>query len=182
MDYYVIETSAGNLINWQTATEKDNNKYNVWRSFNPTKAFTKIVEIYSKGSGLNPTNYSFFDSLSYHQKLVYYRVVQVDFDGETVSTSVIRLKRKMSKVDAFTVFPKPQRAGEITFLLHPAREKKQVFFDLKNNAGNTLFTEEGPLQDIAEVISLKLALIPAGMYFIYLHSTGVAKVIKWIKD
>ena len=150
MDYYVIETSAGNLINWQTATEKDNNKYKLWRSFNPTKAFTKIGEIYSKGSGLNPTNYSFLDSLPYHQELVYYRVVQVDFDGEMASTSVIRLKRKMSKVDAFTVFLKPHRAGEITFLLHPAWEKKQGFIDVKNNAINTLFTEEGSLQDIAK--------------------------------
>jgi len=63
LDFNAKEISDGNLISWQTATEKNNNKYKVWRSFKLTRTFEQIGEILSKGNGLIPTNYSFLDTL-----------------------------------------------------------------------------------------------------------------------
>jgi|GEM_PF-1851943 len=182
VDFYAQEINAGNLISWKTATEKNNNKYKVWRSFNPTRTFEQIGEIFSKGNAIIPTNYSFLDTLIYHQELVYYRVDQVDYDGKTASTSVVRLKRRMSTGSIFNVFPNPHLGGNISFQLHPSWKKKRGTIDIKNNAGNTLFSEEGLLLDIAAMIPLKIEVFPAGMYFIYVQVKGASKVIKWIKD
>ncbi len=71
-------------INWSTASEINNNKYEVQRS-NAGKNFTTIGSLKGAGTSNNINNYTFNDE-NPAAGTNYYRLKQYDFDG-TISTS-----------------------------------------------------------------------------------------------
>ena len=71
-------------INWTTATEFNNEKFNIERSVNGYEWET-IGEVAGSGDSQHEINYSFVDQDAhlYAGSVIYYRIKQYDFDGRT---------------------------------------------------------------------------------------------------
>jgi Secretion system C-terminal sorting domain len=154
------------VLNWQTASEKDNAGFTIERSTNGTN-FTSIGTVKGNGTTSNVSNYTFTDNAPL-TGLNYYRLRQADFNG----------KESVSKVAAVTF-------GKSTGLYI----KNTLVHDVMDiTVGDT---EKGPLSifnisgqlvysiNVEGTQRLNLSHLSAGMYIIRLNS-GEAK--RFVKD
>jgi hypothetical protein len=79
------------LLSWTTASELDNDRFEIERSFD-ARSFERVGRERGQGSSTRPTAYRFTDAGAGRQghALAYYRLRQVDTDG-TVSWSPVRV-------------------------------------------------------------------------------------------
>lgn len=96
------------LVDWQTASEKDNKGFYVQRSING-KDFKDLTFVEGKGTTSNQVSYEFVDE-EYWSGTAYYRLKQVDYNGKTTLTKVVSVERNFTNLP-FTLYPNPSRAG-----------------------------------------------------------------------
>ena len=132
---------------WRTASEKNNDHFDVERSLNGTD-FEKIGQMKGQGTTTSPTAYTLTDAGigAKVNSAVYYRLQQVDADG-TVSFSPVRTVVFSHSLPAtFTIAPNPARENTAVDLRSmPVGTYQLSLFDatgrllrqVKANGGNT---------------------------------------------
>jgi hypothetical protein len=91
------------VLNWATATEKDNRGFAVERSAD-AKTFTTVMTVVGAGNSSNRLDYSAVDARPM-AGLSYYRLKQTDLDGKTVFTPVVAVR--IGKGGEFSLYPNP---------------------------------------------------------------------------
>lgn len=79
IEFKVESTNFGNLIEWTTLSEINNDYFEVQKSLDG-KEFTTISTVTGSGNSIEINNYSYADNNKEIQ--VYYRLKQVDFNGD----------------------------------------------------------------------------------------------------
>ncbi|MFT6745968.1 MAG: hypothetical protein ACJAZ2_000306, partial [Glaciecola sp.] len=92
-----------NTLNWSTAAEINNDRFDIERSENGL-IWDKITEVYGQGNTSTQHDYSYFDKNAECDNC-YYRLKQVDFDGEYEYSGAILLVVERKK--GFNVYPNP---------------------------------------------------------------------------
>ncbi|MGB1216231.1 MAG: T9SS type A sorting domain-containing protein, partial [Saprospiraceae bacterium] len=95
-----------NVLNWETASEQNNSHFNIERSLDGIN-FEKIGTVNGSGNSSEVLNYSFEDDKPV--SLAYYRLMQVDFDGEFEYSSTIKIKRELRGLAFGIVSPNPTK-------------------------------------------------------------------------
>lgn len=126
VDLGAIQRETENVIYWKTSSEKDNDYFEVQRSFDGI-VYSTIGTIEGQGTTQDETDYWFPDTDVRNGK-VYYRLVQYDFDGMKQTSQVITLNRNMTTVGMQSIYPNP--AGDAAF----------VEVNLKTLVGNATLT------------------------------------------
>jgi len=100
------------LLKWRTASEKNNDHFDVERSLNGTE-FVKIGQVNGQGNSTASTDYSLTDAGigTRVSGLVYYRLRQVDTDGTTSFSPVRTVSFSKAVAPAFVLFPNPATAS-----------------------------------------------------------------------
>ena len=81
--------SSGVVLTWTTASEINNNGFEIERS-NDGENFFRVGFVKGAGTTTEPQTYSFIDKLDYSGvKTYHYRLRQVDFDGRTQFSDVV---------------------------------------------------------------------------------------------
>ena len=75
------------LVEWTTATEKNNDYFSLERSDDAIN-FTEIARVAGAGNSIEPLDYSYTD-YGIHSGDNYYRLVQVDYDGTRTASEII---------------------------------------------------------------------------------------------
>jgi hypothetical protein len=96
---------AGNQLNWSTASETNNDFFELERSSNGTE-FSKIAFVEGNGTSTSIINYSYFDDAP-SNSINYYRLKQFDFDGAFTYSNLIEIKRNATGNTSVSVFPNP---------------------------------------------------------------------------
>jgi hypothetical protein len=96
------------LVDWQTANELENKGFYVQRSTNG-KDFEDLTFVIGKGTTSNISYYEFIDE-EYWSGIAYYRLAQLDNNGEINLTKVISIERNFINLP-FVLYPNPNRAG-----------------------------------------------------------------------
>lgn len=126
VDLGAIQRETENVIYWKTSSEKDNDYFEVQRSFDGI-VYSTIGIIEGQGTTQDEMDYWFPDTDVRNGK-VYYRLVQNDFDGMKQTSQVITLNRNMTTVGMQSIYPNP--AGDAAF----------VEVNLKTLVGNATIT------------------------------------------
>lgn len=92
------------LLTWATATELNNWKFEVMRSTDGVN-FTKIGEVAGMGTTNEEQYYRFVDADVVSSKVIYYKLKQIDYDGEFEYSPIRTIERK-SAADML-VYPNP---------------------------------------------------------------------------
>jgi hypothetical protein len=81
-------------INWQTETEYNTAGYNIYRSDRPDEGYTKINDllIAAEGNATTGANYSFIDKDVPADAEFFYRLEDIEYDGEKKSHPPIAAK------------------------------------------------------------------------------------------
>ena len=120
-DYYVITPVPVDLIsftgklvgsdvqlNWATASELNNDRFEVERRFEGETEFTTIGEVDGNGNSQEVLNYQFLDNNNnWPTEVAYYRLRQVDFDGAFEHTQIVAIAKE-GTFDA-RVYPNPTK-------------------------------------------------------------------------
>ena len=95
---------SNNILEWTTSSEINNNYFIVQASNNSGSEFIDIGIVQGSGNSTTIKNYSFIDKYPTN-KLTFYRLKQVDFDGQSDITNVIAVKKTNN--GNINIYPNP---------------------------------------------------------------------------
>ncbi len=161
--------SAGVKLNWSTATELNNDYFEVQRSPDG-QAFAAIGRTQGAGTTSTGATYTFTDSRPL-AGAAYYRLRQVDHDG-TEAFSAVAAVTSSAKPEA-TFFPNP---GSTAITL-PAGAGQPIEYHIYTITGRTILTGR-----VAGGTSLDVQQIPAGLYLLELSTNGQRNVQRFVRQ
>lgn len=95
-------TNNGTLVSWSTASEFNSDYFELQRSANAND-WTSVATIKAAG---NSTTAHTYQQLDLNGRTMYYRIKQVDLDGDFTFTNIIRTNCEAKKMD-MTIYPVP---------------------------------------------------------------------------
>lgn len=175
---------AENHLNWITATEVNNDYFEVQRSKDALN-FETIGQVEGNGTVSTESNYSFIDEDPF-TGTNFYRLKQVDFDGTTDFSEIISLDVAASNDIAknnLELWPNPAtdliKIGGLKSI-ESSEEVTLVIFDMQGieRYRTTFLAKE------ADQIEIVIAEFESGMYFAELRSTnnGLIESIDFVKQ
>ncbi len=167
---------AVNILEWATATERNNREFAIERSTNGVD-FQQIGSVKGNGNSLTVKNYSFTDDAA-PLSIGYYRLRQIDFDGrETVSKALTIARNGSGKVGMSKVYP-TATSDYLNVEMTTAGNTSLMITDLMGRVVSTkqLGDSNGSLLQRIDVSNLS-----NGMYFITLHSGSTSLTEKFEK-
>ncbi len=170
---------------WSTSEERNNKGFELERSLDGQN-FEKIAWIDGMGTTTRKTEYTFDDFKVEYNKLYYYRVKQVDFDGKYTYSNVASASIK-NNTEGFSAYLFPNPASNTLTLSVNSPVEQNLTFRIFDVAGK-LVVEQTDIQlskgqqeiDMNSFIN-KLAL---GTYYVIIapQTSGTAVTIRLIKN
>lgn len=151
------------ILSWVTSSEINNSHFDVERSFDAL-IFKKEGEVAGSGNSIINRNYCFIDEFT-NAKVTYYRLKQVDFNGDFAYSNVINLERKtLNSTSKISIYPNP---GDCSVNIDGLTEKALIY----DAVGRVVLTiSENGIFDVSD--------LNAGIYFIK-TSTETVRFIKY---
>ena len=159
-------------LNWQTATETDNDYFTVERSTNQDN-WTGIKKVKGAGNSTDLNSYEATDE-SPVNGTSYYRIRQTDFNGNT-TYSETRSVRIESNRGSISVFPVPNSGNRIN--LNGISEYRNQELSIINAAGAMVHSTG------LTNATIELPAMTKGVYFLRIKdkSTGEATTLRYVK-
>lgn len=161
-----------NKLLWTTATEINNDYFELERSYDAIN-FEKISEVDGAGNSSNILNYYQIDySFNRTNPVSYYRLKQVDFDGQFSYSNIVALQND-TKMGEILIYPNP--ANNYLNLTH-SNDELTVF---------QIYSIEGKLisqGDFKSSHQIDLNFFSSGTYLIKLISQNIVHQQKFIKQ
>ena len=153
------------MLSWATASEKNNNHFEIQKSNNGTQ-FQTIGQVKGSGTNLSGAVYNFEDKTP-SVGVSYYRLKQVDTDGTYAYTTVRSILFGKSKIAVFSTIAKERISLTVS-------DDQIVPFDIINLNGQTVLAGKAIGQHTIDISGLN-----SGMYFI---RTEGGEVTRFVKD
>jgi len=96
-------------LDWQTASEENNEGFEVQRS-NNGEEWEVLDFVEGNGTTLEVQNYTYTDEESF-AGVNYYRLKQIDFDGQFEYSEIVNISQKISNISIIEIFPNPVTDG-----------------------------------------------------------------------
>jgi hypothetical protein len=155
------------LLTWSTASEENSDYFTIERSVDGEN-FSVIGQVKAAGSSQSLLEYEFVDVNAFHsQQFYYYRLKEVDMDGEIMYTDLRFVQMDQLKANHIVVFPNP--FSEVLNVFIPNNyiaEDTQIFVSDELNRVITSYPVEH------ETTSLVLIDLAKGMYLISVFTEG----------
>lgn len=151
--------SNATLIEWGTAVEKNNDRFEIQKS-KTGHTFETIGTVQGAGNSAETLSYTFED-YEKNRSTVYYRIKQIDFDSEYSYSDVIHTAAPKSDV---VVSPNPVKAGARLDIHH---DEALTYYSLSTSQGDVV--QQGDLQ--TNTITLPESIIP-GLYILRIKTTN----------
>lgn len=166
-----------NILNWSTATERNNREFAIERSLNGVD-FDNIGSVKGSGNSSIVRNYTFTDKVP-PLSIAYYRLRQIDFDGiETVSKTVTVSRNGISKVAITKAYPSVT-TDYLTLELSTNGNTSLIVSDLTGR----VITTKSLGDSIGSLIqNLDVSQLAKGLYFVTLQSGDTRLTEKFQKQ
>lgn len=159
-------------LNWQTATETDNDYFTVERSTNQTN-WVALKKIKGAGNSTDLKSYEATDD-SPMTGTSYYRIKQTDFNGNA-TYSEIRSVRIESTRKSLSVFPVPNVGNTVT--INGIGDYRAHELYVVNAAGSTIYSTG------LSNATVELPSLAKGIYFLRIKDkqSGEATTLRYVK-
>ncbi len=158
------------LLDWVTLAEVNNDKFLIEFSTDGFQ-FETIEELKGQGTTNNPTSYQYRHKavMTLYRGDLYYRLLQIDFDGTSTYSEIIVINSNYQE-DDFMMFPNPASKQDEVFLSGLAIENIKIF-----SLTRSLITERNYVS--ADRVSLPTTGLSGGVYFVVVNNTQKLKLI-----
>jgi len=164
------EIYSGVEVTWSTASELNNERFEIQRSFTGTD-YRTIGTIAGRGTVNEVSNYSFLDTEAPANQL-YYRIRQVDFDGTESFSPTVRVNGLQQKAH-LSVVPNPSTSS---FAIDGIQSGELV------RVCNMLGQEILERNDISSDTQLDVSSWPEGVYTVQVQSINGMEVFRLVKN
>lgn len=183
------------VLFWGTATEVNNYGFEVERRM-PQTVWTNVGFVLGSGNSNSPKSYFFEDSTDLQTSTYYYRLKQIDNDGQskysdTDTISVItKLENEANSLSVFSLeqnFPNPfNPSTRIQYSVVSSQHLSLKVFDIIGNEIAILANEEQSIGnytvifDATNNLQLTTNPLPSGVYFYQLRAGNFVQTKKMI--
>ncbi len=161
------------LLRWSTENENRLSRYELQRALAPNGNFATVFT--TTPANLASNNYSFRDGELLTSQVVYYRLKIVDADGKITYSIIVPLALERDQLQ-ITLYPNPAHSQLRILLTQATSEANIIIYDLSGRAVQRTGNLNGNL------LQLNIAKLPAGTYYLKLHSAGSERMFHFIKQ
>ncbi len=172
INFYAVNNKDNVLLSWSTASEQNNDYFNVERSVNGSE-FIAIGQVKGAGNTNGATVYSFTDEEVSFGKILY-RLAQYDFDGTLTYSNVIAV----SNDNPITVSVAPNPFTTETDLIISSLISEKADIKVMDLTGRTVYQVSG---NSNEKISLGSTL-GTGVYLVQIFLQGSVQNFRIVKQ
>ncbi|WP_293010955.1 glycine-rich domain-containing protein [Mongoliibacter sp.] len=175
------------MVSWATAKEWENSHFEVERSIDNVKSFTKLGEVEGIGYTDDRSDYSFKDNdLPLRGGMAYYRLKQVDFSGTYAYSEIVGVRIPSMNVTngVWRAFPNPTKGNKLTIDLVNAQEytNEKITARLVSSLVGSSLIEGKNIREVSEKLSDKLQASPNGLYIIEVYWGEKREYLKVLKN
>ncbi len=180
LNFFGKAQANGNLLQWATATETDNDFFTLQRATNNANEFTDIATIKGAGNSITTLYYSHLDANA-PNGLSYYRLLQTDFNGTTTASNIITINRLNECSQHLTVMPVP--ASDWVNISFSADTEGMARIDLFDVAGKLVMTQNMNISSTAiNQTTLSVVNLAQGMYLLSVTTPNAQQTSKLLKQ
>jgi hypothetical protein len=176
LDFKGKYVNQQSVLSWVTASEKNNDYFILERS-EDAREFTQMGKIDGAGNSNSFLNYQFIDIKPINQ-VAYYRLKQVDFDGQYSYSQVIALRNNQKVNTEIKAYPNPSD-GNFLVTNIPFQAGDSFVCQVFNMQGEVL-KKDLHISDASGNLLLQLNELPNGVYWVSLtngYTTVSTRVI-----
>ncbi|MEM7297923.1 MAG: T9SS type A sorting domain-containing protein, partial [Bacteroidota bacterium] len=156
------------LVQWETASEINNDYFEIERSYQGAQEFEVISKIQGNGTTNSPRSYSWTDSPSMLQSEIHYRLKQVDYDGTYEYFEPVRVEMENAIDQKVVAYP------------NPANQRVNLRWSVSKDRRLQLFNVSGALvksfaERVIQQTTLNLKDLPRGVYYLNVLEEGNLK-------
>lgn len=178
-----------NVLEWETATEKNNNHFIIERAAPSTLpreedlTWEAIGKVKGAGNSNTANNYQFTDSYTSHltSQTLYYRLRQVDYDGNFTYSKTISVASGQSENLTFKISPNPAKESLQLTIRNWQSTNNETGFTIYDILGREVYKSVN-LQINKSVVSLDINNLSQGMYLLKINNSHKQTQIKFIKS
>lgn len=162
---------------WTTASEENCKEYIIERTLN-SRDFTEVARVQGAGNSVSLLNYESVDN-SPVEGNNYYRLKQIDFNGEFTYTKLVAVKFSTSAADLYIV---PNPALDKAFIKFNAAGNYVTFLKVMDMKGKIIFHKQFISDEGLNEYSLNMAEMARGIYSVQLIVEDQNLVSKLVKE
>lgn len=159
-------------LTWETATEVNNHFFDVQRS-SDGRSFESLETIYGAGNSEIAQTYNYTDQIKGTNDIVYYRLMQVDFDGTYAYSNIISIRNSnCNQTEGISdVYPNPF-TNEITFDIYGSNSLETGRIELYNVMGILVFSTEVRFENGQNIVVIPAENLASGTYLARFTGSG----------
>ena len=142
LDFSGRTSSNGIVLNWKTASEKNNDHFEVQRSLDG-RNFEKIGTVKGNGTSNAINSYSFRDKTA-SAGINYYRLNQVDLDGSKEHSKIIKVTLEKAIDLGIQLIPNPCPGQNCSINLQGTDTSKELIIEMRDLTGRLIFSKQLP--------------------------------------
>ena len=174
-----VETDNGILLNWSTATEENNDRFELERSLNGVD-FNRIATLQGNGTTITRSDYEYQDATALAATTYYYRLKQIDLDGQfEYACDIITIEANRGKITTISApFPNPTKSTTTLTITVPTTQDIQI--QLINLHGQVVSEQQTTLQAGTQNLAIDLSKLPVGEYQLVVQLDGMERMVRKI--
>ncbi len=171
LSFEVRKTNDKVNLYWSTATEVNNEGFEIQRSLDGT-VFEKIGWVEGNGNTDGIKEYQFIDHNINHAGNFYYRLKQMDYNGSFDYSDIVSVRIDVANISLhdFSLFPNPNKG---VFNLTGNTNDEHVKFDVLDKSGRLVYTLNGSLDNGQK--QLDLSFLENGVYTLRIVDRQISK-------
>jgi len=180
LSFVAKSSESGVILEWSTAMEINNFYFEIQRS-NDGYSFEPVGRVIGNGNADWRIDYQFIDT-SAPSGVSYYRIRQVDFDGQFEYSEIVRVAHiyKAQSLSA-TLYPNPTQNDNIRIKVYSGIETSDVTIQLTDVRGKRLYESIIPVTQLdREQQILPSRPLRRGMYILIIRQAGQSESIRLI--
>jgi hypothetical protein len=159
-------------LEWTTASEVNSNHFQIEKSHDGM-FFERIAEVPALGTSEKPNIYNFTD-MSFRTKSSYYKLVEIDNNGNTRRLAIVSLLERNEQI--VNVFPNPISKGDYLNIILPELTS-ELAIHIMDSMGKVCY-QQGLTSDVTSgVYMFKFELSP-GIYYLRVYSNEYSSSIQ----
>ncbi len=168
--FSAVGTRDGVQLNWETATEINNQRFEIERS-NDSRNFTIVGSVNGRGTTTEKSSYSFVDK-GVNEGKYYYRLKQVDYNGAYEYSDVIEVEFSVPQEFVLAQnYPNP--FNPTTTLSFGLPVESNITLSVYNSLGELVkVVAQGTLQAGTHNMNFDAVDLPSGIYMYTLNAKG----------
>lgn len=176
IDFTTNYEKSNSVLNWQTASEKNSDHFDIERSTD-SKLFIKIGAIKAFGTTNQVQNYSYLDaSLPPQYNVFYYRLRQVDKDNKAEYSPIRSISIDKQDKPTIKIYPNPNNGQ---FVASVPTSDKETDITIQNSHGQVIW--KGSIAAGQQSQDILLDQAANGLYFVSCrNSEGYMKTVKFV--